>query len=312
MGTAYAERGRNHATRVGLDLVGPRMNRMLDDLRSVVPGGPVLVHCWRGGMRSESVAWLLNFSAEFQARTLQGGYKAFRRWALKQFVLRRRVVVLGGMTGSGKTDVLHALAEHGEQVVDLEGLANHKGSAFGSIGLGMQPTQQQFENELAIALWNTDRERRLWVEDESRRIGRCMVPGDLWNQMREAACVVLERGREERRHRLVSEYGRSDLQRLIGSIRRIERRLGGERSLQAVEHVESGDLDSACGILLDYYDKTYEFGLARRTESLTRTVRVNGLDPKRVAAGLIEQADIEFARSTRLGSEPGPGRDRPS
>lgn len=301
IGKTYARAGRIEATRVGLDLIGPRMNQMIDELKTVVPVGPVLVHCWRGGMRSESVAWLLNFSGQFQASTLKGGYKAFRQFALEEFARKRRLVVLGGMTGSGKTHVLHALRRLGEQVVDLEGLANHKGSAFGAIGLAHQPTQQQFENDLAVALSRSDPHRRLWLEDESRRIGRCMLPKELWAAMRQSPCVVLERSAAERRAHLVADYGRADPKALVEAIGRIERRLGGLQAREAMEAVSNGDMDTACRILLEYYDKTYSYGLSRRDDGRVYRVKTAGLSTDEVASKLVPFADAVEAGEGAIG-----------
>lgn len=297
IGTTYAEAGRQEATRVGMDLVGPRMNEMIDDLKAVVPTGPVLVHCWRGGMRSESVAWLLNFSGEFEASILRGGYKAFRQFALREFSRERKLTILGGMTGSGKTHILQGLQARGEQVIDLEGLANHKGSAFGSIGLDNQPTQQQFENELGVALSRTDPERRLWLEDESRRIGRCMLPEGLWVGMRTSSCIFVDRSMEERCAHLVADYGMADRDALVDAISRIERRLGGVRTQEAIEFVRAGEMAGACEILLGYYDKTYAYGLGQREESNVHRLPAEGLSTEDLSANLIPFADrIEAAR----------------
>ncbi|HUF10614.1 MAG TPA: tRNA 2-selenouridine(34) synthase MnmH [Rhodothermales bacterium] len=301
IGITYAEEGRLKATRIGLDLVGPRMNRMLDDLKGLVAGDSVLVHCWRGGMRSESVAWLLNFSGEYEAATLTGGYKAFRRFTLRQFAVPRDLVIMGGLTGSGKTEVLAGLRDLGEQVVDLEDLAKHKGSAFGAIGLPDQPTQQQFENDLAIALSRTDPTRRLWLEDESRRIGRCMLPGELWTAMRNAPCLVLEKPTEVRRAHLIADYGRADPNALIDAIWRIQRRLGSESARFAAESVGSGDLETACRVLLEYYDKTYAHGLSQRNPS---TVHRFGVEVE--STGDLPREVAAFADTIAAGDDSGP------
>jgi tRNA 2-selenouridine synthase len=267
------------------------MSQMLDDLKGLVAGDSVLVHCWRGGMRSESVAWLLNFSGEYEAATLSGGYKAFRQFALRQFAVQRNLVIVGGLTGSGKTDVLAALRDLGEQVVDLEDLAKHKGSAFGAIGLPDQSTQQQFENDLAVALSRTEPTRRLWLEDESRRIGRCQLPGELWAAMRKAPCLVLEVPAAVRRAHLIADYGKADPNALIDAIWRIERRLGTENARLAAESVASGDLDTACRVLLEYYDKTYAHGLSQRNPSTVHRFGVEAKSPGHLPRALSTFAD---------------------
>ena len=128
IGTLYKQAGREAAMLRGFDLVGPKLRRMVEAAQALVVGDEVLVHCWRGGMRSESVAWLLAF-AGYRVGTLRGGYKAFRRYVLEAFAQPRAVRLLGGMTGAGKTDVLHTLAGRGEQVIDLEALPKGRSSA---------------------------------------------------------------------------------------------------------------------------------------------------------------------------------------
>lgn len=185
IGTTYAEDGRRAAMLDALDIVGPKLRALVESAREVLDGREVLMHRWRRGMRSESVGWLLSFF-DYRVRRLRGGYKAFRRYVRKSFALLRPLRVLGGLTGSGKTEVLHALRDRGEQVVDLEGRANHRGSVFGGLGRGDQPTQQQFENDLALQWRALAPHRPVWIEDESRRIGDVGVPGALFNQMQQA------------------------------------------------------------------------------------------------------------------------------
>jgi tRNA 2-selenouridine synthase len=290
IGLIYKEMGKEPATRLGLDLVGPRLTEMIDRLREMVPMGPVLVHCWRGGMRSDSVAWLLNFTGEFQASVLQGGYKSYRRLALEQFGAERPLFVLGGMTGSGKTRVLRALPSCGGQCLDLEALACHKGSAFGALGQPEPPTQQQFENDIGLRLFRSDYSRPLWVEDESRHIGRRTIPEALWTRMRQAPVFVIERPRQERVRVLVEDYGSADPGELIRSIRKIERRLGGVRTREAVEAVEEGDLENVCHVVLDYYDKTYRHGLGKRDPAQITRIDSTGLTDAEIASSLFEMA----------------------
>ena len=160
---------------------------MVEQAESIVSSSAsrtLLVHCWRGGMRSGGVAWLLDLYG-FKVHALLGGYKSFRRWVLSQFEKEYPLRLVGGYTGSGKTDLLVALHDKGEAVLDLEGLAHHKGSAFGSIGQPDQPGQEQFENKLALSLRTASKTQpeRIWVEDESQRIGRVNVPHLFWQQI---------------------------------------------------------------------------------------------------------------------------------
>lgn len=263
VGTLYKQQGRAAALLHGLHLVGPKLRRMVEAAREVTTHRDVLVHCWRGGMRSESVAWLLDFMG-YRVATLDDGYKAFRRYVRDAFALPRLVCLLGGMTGSGKTDLLHALADRGEQVIDLETLAHHKGSVFGHLGQDEQPSQEHFENELAMQWQALDPHRPVWIEDESRRIGRVCVPNEIWRQMRRADVVVLDVPFGARVERLVADYGRYDAARLVEAIGVIGKRLGGLRMKQAKQAVYAGALHEACRLLLAYYDKAYRYGLEQR------------------------------------------------
>src|SRR5688572_20191774 len=159
----------------------------------------IAIHCWRGGMRSAAVAWLLDLYG-FKVYTLAGGYKKFRNYVLDIFKESYSFKILGGFTGSGKSELLKALKDRGETVIDLEDLANHKGSAFGNIGMPAQPTQEMFENLLALELrdkssianrqspiaesshsrFSIDDSRAIWLEDESQRIGLVNIPNDIW------------------------------------------------------------------------------------------------------------------------------------
>jgi tRNA 2-selenouridine synthase len=222
-------------------------------------------------MRSGAVQWLLEL-AGFKVHLLDKGYKDYRRWALAHFTEPRPMLILGGLTGSGKTDVLHELARRGETIVDLEGLASHKGSSFGAIGLPVQPTPEQFENNLALELSQLPAAVTPWLEDESLTIGRLTIPKPLFEQMRRAPLVVLDIPRAVRTRKLAAEYGKEDPQQLAEAIQRISKRLGGLATKEALAAIESGDMEKMVDIALSYYDKTYGFGLENKASS--RVVRV--------------------------------------
>ncbi|MBT9394080.1 tRNA 2-selenouridine(34) synthase MnmH [Hymenobacter sp. NST-14] len=263
IGTTYKQQSQDKAVLLGLDFFGPKMSQFVKQARKLAPHQRVRLHCWRGGMRSGAVQWLLEL-AGFDVQLLDHGYKDYRRWALAEFDRPRPLWVLGGLTGSGKTDVLHALPPHQQPVIDLEGLAAHKGSAFGSIGQPEQPTQEQFENELALLLTATPADAPIWLEDESRTIGRISVPGGLFEQMRTAPLVVLEIPRGVRVRKLADEYGREDPAALAGSILRIRKRLGGLATKDALAAIGESDMEKMVSLVLDYYDKTYSHGLDGR------------------------------------------------
>ncbi|WP_139924748.1 tRNA 2-selenouridine(34) synthase MnmH [Hymenobacter sp. DG01] len=288
IGTTYKQMSQEKAVLLGLDFFGPRMSQMVKLAQKLAPHKQVRLHCWRGGMRSGAVLWLLEL-AGFQVQLLNKGYKDYRQWVLQEFGKARALLVLGGLTGSGKTDVLQALAAAGQPVLDLEGLASHKGSAFGSIGLPAQPTQEQFENDLAAMLATLPTATPTWVEDESRTIGSVHVPPPLFAQLHAAPLLVLEIPRTVRVRKLAEEYGRHDPAALAASILKIRKRLGGLATKEALAAIGEDDMEKMVSIVLDYYDRTYSHGLEGR-----RVVRVTSetADPL-VNAELVRRAATE-------------------
>jgi tRNA 2-selenouridine synthase len=264
VGTLYKQQGRREAILHGLDVVGPKMRWLVEEVeKQADPPGPVLLHCWRGGMRSSSVGWLLE-TYGFEVTVLEGGYKAYRKHVRETFETELPgLVVLGGLTGCGKTEVLHELRSLGEQIIDLEGMANHRGSSFGGIERN-EVTQQQFDNDFAAVIEELDPSQTVWVEDESRMVGRCRVPVAFFEQKKVAPLVCLEMPDEARLERLVEEYGEHPEDELVEAFERIKKRLGGKRFQIALEAIEEGDLRTACHEALRYYDKAYGYGLDER------------------------------------------------
>lgn len=273
VGTIYKQQSRELAIKKGLTFFGPKMGYMIDLVeKTIAKHSPsnktVLVHCWRGGMRSAGVAWLLDLYG-FRVYTLHGGYKAFRNWVLESFEQKSNFYILGGYTGSGKTIVLSSLKEMGEAVVDLEGLAGHKGSAFGNIGLPKQPTQEMFENKLAVELLTTkinQPNKTIWLEDESQRIGSVNIPQLFWNHIRTCTVYFLDIPFSARLEYLVATYGQLDRVRLGEAIERIQKRLGGLETKMALQYLTEGNIRDCFSILLKYYDKQYNKGLQNRPD----------------------------------------------
>lgn len=284
IGTMYKQVGRQPAFERGLELVGPKIKDMVIQAQEHARDGQLLVHCWRGGMRSQSVGQLLQMSG-MQVRVLKGGYKSYRRWVLDELQRPRKIRVLGGMTGSGKTKVLQQLEAMGEVIVDLEGMAHHSGSVFGHLQDAQKATQQQFENDLADKLWKTG-EQAFWVEHESARIGGIVMPQNLIQRMETADFYLVEMPMEQRIQLLIQEYGDADPNSIRASILRIRRRLGGLRTQQCLGHLDRGEIPAMVEILLGYYDKFYRHSLEDRQP--TATVNIQDLDFKSAAKTLLQ------------------------
>jgi len=263
VGTLYVQVGRDAAVERGLDVVGPKLTRFVSEARAHAAGLPLLVYCWRGGMRSNSMAWLLR-TAGMDVKTLQRGYKGYRSVVLSTFDLPWKFSVLVGPTGSGKTTLLREKAARGEQVLDLEAIAHHKGSAFGALGEDAQPSTEHAMNMMYDALASFDIARTVWVEDESRMIGTVCVPDAIYDAMQRAQYEEVVVSREQRIENLVREYGGFTTDELIHSFDHIQRKLGGERYAAAVAAVQANDLRAAASMALEYYDRTYEHCLRIR------------------------------------------------
>jgi len=235
------------------------------------------------------MAWLLR-SAGMAVTTLQGGYKAYRALVLEDLARPVCPVILGGTTGSGKTYILHELAKMGEQILDLEGLAHHKGSTFGAFFELPQPSVEQFENDLHLAFMQLDHTRRIWVEDESMRIGTCLVPRPFWLQMVAAPVVAVEIPLEERVAHLVQVYAGAPTEALSSAIVRIRKRLGGQHEQAAHAALAIGDFAGVARITLAYYDKTYRYGLSQRADGQVKTWHFEGKSPAEIAMALIGTA----------------------
>lgn len=256
IGTTYKNSGREAAVKKGFELVGPEFSDLISKAEQLAPTRQAMLYCWRGGMRSSIMAWLLNL-AGFRVDLLKGGYKVYRTWAGEQFKIRRNLVVIGGKTGTGKTELLSALQRHGEQTLDLESLASHKGSAFGGLGQKPQPTNEQFENEIALLLSAFSEKQRTWVENESHSIGSNIIPNGLFDQMRNAPVVEIRLDHETRRKRILNEYGIFLKEDLAANTKKVAKRLGGLRLKEALLHLENNDLSAWADILIHYYDETY-------------------------------------------------------
>ena len=265
IGTTYKQKSREAAIKAGLPFFGTKMPAMIDQVETWVAAyektkgqkPKILVHCWRGGMRSAAVAWLLDLYG-FKTEQLTGGYKAYRNWVLAQFEKNYSMKVLGGYTGSGKTEILLQLQKSKIPVIDLEGLANHKGSAFGALGQNEQNSQEQFENNLATALFDTtSKHPYFWIEDESQRIGTNMLPMSFFKNLRGSICYFIDIPFASRLKFIVQGYGKFAVTDLIAATLRIQKKLGGLETKNVVHLFVENNIEAAFSILLKYYDKMY-------------------------------------------------------
>jgi tRNA 2-selenouridine synthase len=265
IGTTYKQQSREAAIKLGLPYFGAKMQIMIEQVEAWIAQyektmgnkPTILVHCWRGGMRSAAVAWLLDLYG-FKTEQLTGGYKAYRNWVLAQFEKKYSIKVLGGYTGSGKTEILLQLQKSKIPVIDLEGLANHKGSAFGALGQNEQASQEQFENTLANTLFHVSSEHPFfWIEDESQRIGTNMLPITFFKNIRNSICYFIDIPFEARLQFIVEAYGKFPVADLIAATLRIQKRLGGLETKTTINFLVENNIEAAFAILLKYYDKVY-------------------------------------------------------
>ena len=278
VGTTYKQQGREDAILLGFDLTGPKWSGFIKTALEIAPDKKIGVHCWRGGMRSGAMAWALNLYG-FEVYLLEGGYKTFRNWVLHKFNEQYNTLILGGMTGSGKTRVLKELKTKGQQVIDLEALADHQGSTYGSMGRELQPSQEYFENLLAIELDAADNTIPLWLEDESLTIGKRFIPNGIWHQMRQAPVIKMIVPSSERVKFLTEEYGRLDPDFLIESTQRIGKRLGPEQTRDAIIAIQENRMSDFVKQVLAYYDKTYASGQSKRLPASIHTIDCMDTDP---------------------------------
>jgi tRNA 2-selenouridine synthase len=314
VGTAYKQQSREEAIKIGLDFFGVKMRKMMEEAEKIVGSWQlavgntqtaqcepliancVLLHCWRGGMRSAAVAWLLDMYG-FKVYLLTDGYKAYRKWVLAQFEKDYNFNIIGGYTGSGKTLLLHELQKQNKTIIDLEGLANHKGSAFGALGEKPQPGQEMFENMLAVELLDVSNKMTgeegstsnnchlttvIYIEDESQRIGNLQIPMPLWYTMRKSSVYFIDIPFEERLNYITADYGKQNKESLQDAILRIQKRLGGLETKNAIGYLNENNYTACFSILLSYYDKWYYKGLLNRENlsSLLNKIPCAGVDTK--------------------------------
>jgi len=269
IGTIYKKEGREKAVIEGLKFFEEKMELLLDNLFINIASYNnisetnnkelfIRIYCSRGGMRSQSIAWLLE-KFKLNPVTLNGGYKTYRRWVLDSFSKKLNIVVIGGKTGTGKTRLLSLLEKYKHQTIDLEGFACHRGSTFGGLGMKEQPSNEQFENKIAEKLYSFNISNNIFVEAESANIGKCKIPHEFFNQMKHSRRIEILRSESNRLDELIDTYSVFKKEELKESVLRIKKRLGPQRTKTALESINNEKWDLVCRSVLDYYDKCYEY-----------------------------------------------------
>lgn len=290
VGKAFHQKGRDEAVKIGLEKVSVKLTAFIENVQQKTDKKEIRLHCWRGGMRSQSMAWLLD-TAGFQVHLLEGGYKSYRRFVLKYFEQKFSLIVIGGMTGSGKTEILKNLKESGENVIDLEALACHKGSVFGHLGQNHQPSTEFFENLLFRELCNVKPNNPIWIEDESMAIGNIYIPAAFYQQMQETKLIFIERSREQRAKRLVDEYAGFDKSLLKESVDRISRRIGGDHAKRIIGYIENNEFYQAIYDTLNYYDKLYQKDVIKHISGKIISLKIDDLTSKEILDSILTLAN---------------------
>ena len=269
IGTIYKKEGRKKAVIEGLRFFEKKMELLLDNLFMIIDSHKIIhkdnneelyirLYCARGGMRSQSIAWLLE-KYKFHPITLKGGYKTYRRWILDCFSKKWDIVIIGGKTGSGKTKLLSLLEKYKYQTIDLEGFARHRGSTFGGLGMKEQPSNEQFENKIAEKLYSYKTINNIFVEAESANIGKCKIPHEFFKQMKKSRRIEIIRSESNRLDELIDTYSVFKKEELKDAVQRIKKRLGPQRTRIALESIDNEKWDLVCRSVLDYYDRCYEY-----------------------------------------------------
>lgn len=265
VGTLYKEEGPFEAKKVGASLVSANIAKHLQAHFATRPKGyRPLIYCWRGGQRSRSMATVL-CEVGWRPALLEGGYKAYRKHVMEWIEGSGpfRWCVLNGLTGSGKTLILHALKERGAQVLDLEGLAHHKGSLFGGDLDHPQPSQKHFETKVYDELKSFSKDRTVFVEAESPKIGHLNIPGSLFRSLKAAPVIEVCSPVEARAEYLHGDYAswRGDSERILATLERLRPFHSAVQVETWIENCRKADwLPLIQTLLTEHYDKRYGAG----------------------------------------------------
>lgn len=295
VGTIYKKQSKELAIEQGLDFVGPKLGDFIRTLKSELKKkklskqSTIYIYCWRGGMRSGSMAWLFR-TAGFEVTVLRGGYKGFR----SSFVDRIKsnywkFITLGGPTGGGKTHILNELENLGEQVLNLEFIAKHRGSAFGVYGYEEnQPTSEHFSNLIYSKLLTFDYNKPIWCEGESLSIGKVFMLKEFYELIHNSPFIYFDMSEDNRIDNILKDYGGCPKEVLIESFKNISKRLGYDNSKKAIELIENGDIRSAAMVALKYYDKGYNHSIMSKQIDIKYRFIAESIDYNHSAKELIK------------------------
>lgn len=289
IGTLYVQSGKDLAVKQGMEIVGKKFGKFMDEVSKLVPGKEMLLHCWRGGMRSESLAWFFE-KLGYKVVLLEGGYKSYRQFIRSQFSKPMNIILVGGMTGSGKTELLNRIATLGQQTIDLEAMAHHKGSSFGHLGQADQPSTEQFENNLFHAWDSMDNSRMLWLEHESKQIGKIFLPDPFYSSMLNGILIKVNLPVGIRIQRLVAEYACFDKSLLGDVLLHLKQNMGTLQCKLALEALNRDDFETVAQLTLEYYDKTYENAMLSRPVKEMHSIDLESNDMEVNAARILDYA----------------------
>jgi len=277
IGKKYKISGRQIAIREGFKIIENKIDKLINEFLLIKEqflittsnkfsnNFNIKIYCARGGMRSQSMSWLLE-KFKYPCITLKGGYKTYRNWVLNSFKDKQNLIVIGGKTGTRKTKILIKLRTLDYQILDFESLANHRGSSFGGLGMLPQPTNEQYENLISENIDKFDKFKFIFVEAESPNIGKNRIPNELYKQIKISKRIEIIRDERIRIEELVSTYSQYNKCDLKESVLRISKRLGPQRTKSALDSIDDEDWENVCKAVLEYYDKCYEYELKNKKD----------------------------------------------
>ncbi len=277
IGKKYKNSGRENAVREGFKIIENKIDKLIkkiilikkefliSNIDEFSNDKNIKIYCARGGMRSQSMFWLLE-KFNYHCVTLNGGYKIYRNWVLNSFEDKQKIIVIGGKTGTRKTKIINKLKSLDYQILDFESLANHRGSTFGGLGMKEQPTNEQYENLIAEELNKFNQKKFIFVEAESPNIGKNRIPHELYKQMKNSRRFEIIRDQRIRIRELVNTYSIYQKNDLKESVLKISKRLGPQRTKSAIDSIDNEDWENVCKSVLDYYDRCYEHELKNKVD----------------------------------------------